>query len=64
MSADPITVAFLNSNGVLTGALGATGGSTFGIDNVRFSAVPEPSTFVLLGTGLFGLLAYAWRKRK
>ena len=27
-------------------------------------AVPEPSTFVLLATGLFGLLAYAWRKRK
>jgi hypothetical protein len=28
------------------------------------SLVPEPSTFALLGCGLFGLLAYAWRKRK
>lgn len=26
--------------------------------------VPEPSTLALLGCGLFGLLAYAWRKRK
>lgn len=26
--------------------------------------VPEPSTFVLAGFGLLGLLAYAWRKRK
>jgi hypothetical protein len=26
--------------------------------------VPEPSTTVLLGGGLIGLLAYAWRKRK
>jgi hypothetical protein len=28
------------------------------------SPVPEPSTFVLLGMSAFGLLAYAWRKRK
>ena len=28
------------------------------------SQAPEPSTCVLLATGLIGLLAYAWRKRK
>jgi hypothetical protein len=26
--------------------------------------IPEPSTLVLLAAGLFGLLCYAWRKRK
>lgn len=37
-----------------------------GTDNILTGApvVPEPSTFALLACGLFGLLAYAWRKRK
>jgi hypothetical protein len=36
------------------------------VGNVTLShtAVPEPGAIVLFATGLFGLLAYAWRKRK
>jgi len=31
---------------------------------VAFDPIPEPSSMILLATGLFALLAYAWRKRK
>jgi hypothetical protein len=34
------------------------------ISQVGGQPVPEPSTLVLLATGLLGLLYYAWRKRK
>ncbi len=30
----------------------------------HFEKIPEPGTLALLGTGLIGLLCYAWRKRK
>jgi hypothetical protein len=40
--------------------------SSVAIDSVStgFAAVPEPSTFILLAAGLFGVLAYAWRRRR
>ncbi|MCX5653889.1 MAG: PEP-CTERM sorting domain-containing protein, partial [Planctomycetota bacterium] len=34
------------------------------VDNMTVDVVPEPGTLLLLVTGLLGLLAYAWRKRK
>ena len=37
---------------------------SLGAFSVQQVATPEPSNLVLLATGLFGLLAYAWRKGK
>lgn len=37
---------------------------TGGYDNIMLTVIPEPSTLVLLATGLLGLLCYAWRKQK
>jgi hypothetical protein len=46
--------------------IGGHGGLAGGIDSVLLTStvVPEPTAIVLLGTGLIGLLAYVWRKRK
>jgi hypothetical protein len=41
-----------------------TGGLAIGAVPSSIQIVPEPSTIALLASGLFGLLAYAWRKRK
>lgn len=43
------------------------GASTYGaLDDVRINltTIPEPGTVVLMLSGVIGLLAYAWRKRK
>ena len=32
--------------------------------SVILTPVPEPSTLLLTATGLLGLLAYAWRRRR
>ncbi len=46
-----------------------SGANSYGDDyrcdyTIAVSDVPEPSSIVLLGSTLVGLLAYAWRKRK
>jgi len=43
---------------------GAGGTSGAAYDNLTYTPIPEPSTLVLLGMGLVGLLCYAWRKRR
>ena len=54
------TTGFANSvPGYATWSVSKTGNNLF-LNYV----VPEPGTLVLLATGLLGLLAYAWRKRK
>ena len=35
-----------------------------GTQSFNLTVVPEPGTLALLACGLFGILAYAWRKRK
>ncbi len=49
------------TNGEITGFLSSGGTSTL---NGLTIVVPEPGMFALLSTGLIGLLAYAWRKRR
>lgn len=52
---------------ILTFSGTAHGDNTTLIDSVHIagtSTIPEPSLFILVVTGLIGLLAYAWRKRK
>jgi hypothetical protein len=39
-------------------------GNRTGVDNVTVTTTPEPGTMVLCGSGLFGLLCYAWRRRR
>jgi hypothetical protein len=46
-------------------ALGTGGASAGGYyDNLTVTTTPEPSSIALVTSGLVGLLAYAWRKRK
>lgn len=47
-------------------SIGITGSSDVEVDinGFQLQSVPEPTSTLLLGTGILGLLAYAWRKHK
>ena len=53
----------INRAGAIVG-LGVTNGGAVDAFLVTPITTPEPSTLLLAASGLFGLLAYAWRKRK
>lgn len=56
-----------NTFGFFSMAVGPAGSGpmNFYLDDVHLGEpIPEPGTLLLLATGLAGLLAYAWRKRK
>jgi hypothetical protein len=54
------TLAFPTNSSGFNGTDGNNG--WFGA-NFQFTPVPEPTSFVLLGIGLVGLLGYRWRSR-
>jgi hypothetical protein len=56
-----INVTATSSNTTLS-LIGTNNPSSTGLDNVSVSAVPEPSTLVLLGTGLAAVMALALKK--
>ena len=53
-----------NGNFQLVGGLSLQDGNVLTGSGMTTSDIPEPTTLALLATGLVGLLAYAWRKRR
>jgi hypothetical protein len=59
--------ATADSNGVIDGSWTTNGSTRWGPFNgiqIVSAPVPEPGTLALLVGGLFGLIAYAWRRHK
>jgi hypothetical protein len=63
-SSTPTFFGFQSTGANITSVVigGGSGPHSFAIDNFRFTSVPEPSTFWLIGGGLAALLG--WRRRR
>lgn len=60
----PAPESFINALFNIGARQGGSWAFTGQLDNVKIEGIPEPSTVIILASGLAGLLAYAWRKRK
>jgi hypothetical protein len=63
LSASTFTQTLLANTGGNTAATQLTDAALTGSVTYNYTAVPEPSTFALLGAGIIGLI-YGWRRRK
>jgi len=61
---DVSSLAVNNTKSLFFDFQGTQGAGFLRIVELQGYAVPEPSTVIILVTGLVSLLAYAWRKRK
>ena len=64
LAASTFTQTDLSNTGGNTAASQVTNASLTGSVTYYYAAVPEPSTFALLGAGAIGLLGIAWRRRR
>jgi hypothetical protein len=68
MNVDTTQLVDLPTTGSIAAAglytTGSSGVLCFDTFRISSTAVPEPSTMMLVLSGVLGLLAYAWRKRK